>query len=649
VFASLATTGLLLVLPLGADSISRATGELGVVFAVIFAVSSLTGLIAFVESRKRKQYALRNIGLDALIENLAECVYVTDREGRIVYVNEATARCLGYHRDVLLGKDPHRLLHGVRPISGADKVCRICSVPEHGEPYRNEREVIRRADGMLVWVDLVSLPVKDVNTTIGSVVLFGHREEAGHSDRLGRDACDAIFNFPQSVVVTEQYDVPAATSKLVESPGRDRLTRLYNRHAFAELCTHALHRAHGRDVGLALLILNLDRLKRINDSLGHTLVDELLCQVAGRIRNTLREQDEVARLGGDEFIVLLEDMECDTDPTQICNELLAALRQPYLIGDQRLHLTASVGVSVFPRDGNDLSMLMKSADTAMHFAKRVGGDGFRYFTPALGEEAQSFLRLETSLHDALDKDQLRLYFQPQISAKDGTVLGVEALLRWQHPVEGLISPGRFLETARAVGLMRPITDWVLREAARQCRIWRDQNITFGRIACNLDAQAFQYPGLEQQLQATVREAGITPCDLELEIVETAMQKPTDRGLWERLVEAGFSLSIDDFGTGESSLARLRHIPVGTLKIDRSFVSEIGSDEGARNIIRAVIAMTKNLGMRVLAEGVETDDQVRFLMEAGCDAFQGYYFGHPMPAEQIPAAVRQVSAKSIAIH
>jgi diguanylate cyclase (GGDEF)-like protein/PAS domain S-box-containing protein len=688
---------------------------------------------------------LRNAGLDALIENVSECVYVTDRKGRIVYANDATARSLGLHHDILLGKDAHRLFHVVQPVSGAKRFCRICDVPEHGGRYRNEREVIRRADGTLAWVDLVSLPVKDGKTTIGSVVLFRHREEARRSDRLGPYARDALFNLPESVVVTdasariravnrafaavsgyeesdvvgkklsvltsgrraqvfcdliwrnvprsghwegevwkkrkngELYrervkitrisdeagnttgfvcitsdvrdisDIRAADSKVAESSGRDRLTRLYNRHAFAEICSHALHRAHGRDVGLALLILNLDRLKRINDSLGHTLVDELLCQVAERIRNTLREQDEVARLGGDEFIVLLEDMECDTDSTQICNALLAALRQPFVIGDQRLHLTASVGASVFPRDGSDLSMLMKSADTAMHFAKRIGGDGFRYFTPALGEEAQSFLRLETSLREALDKDQLRLYFQPQIAAGDGTVLGLEALLRWQHPVEGLISPSRFLETARAVGLMRPITDWVLREAARQCRIWRDQNVTVGRIACNLDAQAFQYPGLEQQLQATVREAGIMPCDLELEIVETAMQKPTDGGLWERLVEAGFALSIDDFGTGESSLARLRQIPVGTLKIDRSFVSEIGTDEGAQNIIRAVIAMTKNLGIRVLAEGVETEEQLRFLTQAGCDAFQGYYFGHPMPPEEIPAALREVFEPSSTFH
>ena len=564
-------------------------------------------VILFADQTDRVRIKQRLRFTDAVFRNMSEAVILTDADARIRAVNPAFTEISGYQEPEVLGQSLGRFSDGLVSEKFYDPIWRTVDRSGHwqGEVWK------RRKNGEAYPERVKITRVKD----------------------------DADYPGGYLIVATDISDSLTKDERLRELSGQDQLTHLHNRHAFMELCGHALHRAHGRKLGMALLFLNLDRFKRINESLGHKLGDDLLRHVAKRIRASLREQDEIARLGGDEFILLLEDVERDAVPARVCRSLLALLEQPFVVDGRRIYLTASIGISLFPRDGTDISTLMKSADTAMHLAKRFGGNGYRYFAPALAEEARLFLHMETGLREALNKGQLRLFYQPQVSLTDGSILGLEALLRWQHPIEGLMLPGRFLATARAAGLMQPLTEWVLREASRQCRIWRDAGIPVGRIACNLDAQFFQLTGLEQQLNSTIRDAGIAASDLELEIVETAMQQHTvDDGLWQRLVDAGFALAIDDFGTGESSLSRLKQIPVETLKIDRSFVKDIDRDEDARSIIRAVIAMTKNLGKRVLAEGVETEVQLSFLKEIGCDALQGYFFARPMPADEIPDAV-----------
>jgi diguanylate cyclase (GGDEF)-like protein/PAS domain S-box-containing protein len=725
--------GSLLALLLFAASSGRALTDLSLLSNCALAAFLIGALLVIASGRPHSRSSLRRTALEAMSDLMSECVYVTDEQGKTLQVNAAAARFLGYSRERLLGSDAHQLFHaGPSEAGGRANGCPLCGARRRTETFRSENVLLRRADGTIMRVSLVSSPLKLAETIVGSVILFADQtdrvrinqrwrftdavfrsmpeaviltdadsriravnpaftEISGYqesevlgqnpvrfSDRLVTEAFyDRIWRsvdrsgswqgeiwkrrkngevYPERVKVTrvkgdaaypggylmlatDISDSLAKDERLRELSGQDQLTHLHDRHAVMELCGHALHRAQGRRLGMALLFLNLDRFKRINESLGHKLGDDLLRHVTKRIRASLREQDEVARLGGDEFVVLLEDVDQDAIPARFCRSLLALLEQPFVVESRRIYLTASIGISLFPRDGTDISTLMKSADTAMHLAKRFGGNGYRYFAPALAEEARLFLHMETNLREALKHEQLRLFYQPQVSLTDGSILGLEALLRWQHPVEGLMLPGRFLATARAAGLMQPVTEWVLREASRQCRVWREAGIPVGRIACNLDAQFFQLTGLEQQLNSTIRDAGIAATDLELEIVETAMQQHTvDDGLWQRLVDAGFALAIDDFGTGESSLSRLKQIPVETLKIDRSFVKDIDRDEDARSIIRAVIAMTKNLGKRVLAEGVETEAQLSFLKEIGCDALQGYLFARPMPADEIPDAI-----------
>jgi EAL domain-containing protein (putative c-di-GMP-specific phosphodiesterase class I) len=335
---------------------------------------------------------------------------------------------------------------------------------------------------------------------------------------------------------------------------------------------------------------------------------------------------------------LLDDLEHSGTPSDIAHQLLVLIREPLLNDENAVHLSASIGISIYPTDGMDATTLLKNADAAMHQIKQQGRDGYSYFTSVLAVEADRRFALEGELRLALDEGQLRLYYQPKIELSDGTITGFEALLRWQHPERGLLSPAHFLDAARDSGLIQPINAWVLGHAAHQAAAWRDSGVGAGRIGCNVDGSLVSDPrSLMALLADSISEAHITPAELELEIVETAMsQAISASNLWQDLAEMGFELAIDDFGTGESSLARLKQLPVTTLKIDQSFVRDIENDANDRSIVRALIAMSQTMGKRVVAEGVETQAQLEFLVSAGCHGAQGYLIGRPMPAGEVEA-------------
>jgi diguanylate cyclase (GGDEF)-like protein/PAS domain S-box-containing protein len=545
---------------------------------------------------------------DVAFSHLAEAVVVTDAEARIQAVNPAFTQITGYTEEEVRGKSPKILASGRHDHIYYQRMWR--SILDLG--YWEGEIWNKRKNGEIYPEILKITAVRDEQHRIAGFV--------------------SVFR--------DIAELRAKEKRLRHLAYRDQLTGLYNRNAFMRIFEHALHRARDRGARLALLYMDIDRFKRINDTLGHVIGDALLRKVARRIRTTLRAQDEAARLGGDEFVVLLEDIDQQVTPVRVAHALLERIRAPLAIDGNQLHVTSSIGICVYPEDGDSPTALLKNADAAMYLAKQSGRDACRYFTATMASEADARFEVETRLREALTTGQMRLLYQPKVALADGQVLGLEALVRWQHPGDGLLWPDCFLPIAADAGLMQALTRWVVAEASRQCALWRADGLAFGRIACNLNASIVLPSVLEAMLLEAVAEAGITPMDLELEVLEAGMLKEAQsQGLWGRLVTHGFELSIDDFGTGESSLARIKELPVSTLKIDRSFIHDLETNDDDRSIVRTVIAMTKTLGKQALAEGVETDAQLRFLIEAGCDAAQGYWFSRPLPPEQIPELVR----------
>ena len=414
----------------------------------------------------------------------------------------------------------------------------------------------------------------------------------------------------------------------------DSLTELANRNLFHEHLRLAMARTGGAGLGVAVFVLDLDRFKGINDSLGHRRGDEMLRLVGDRLRGSLRPGDTIARLGGDEFAVLLPAVAGERDMVRLGEKVLDSLRRPFNLDGHEIVSTASLGISRFPEDGADPEELLKKADVAMYQAKSLGRDGLQLYAAAMDAHALERLSLENDLRRALASDELLLFYQPVLDAETGRIEGVEALLRWQHPQHGLLVPADFLWIAEMSGLSNPLDLWVLGTACRQVRCWHDAGMPQLRLAVNLSARPFQRPDLIERVKDVLWETGLSSSCLELEITETlAMQNAEESlGVLSGLKELGVRIAIDDFGTGYSSLSYLRNFPIDTLKIDASFIRSLTDDSGSLEIASAVIALAHSLDIRVVAEGVETEAQWRLLRDQGCDEVQGFFFSLPLPAE-----------------
>jgi diguanylate cyclase (GGDEF)-like protein/PAS domain S-box-containing protein len=423
------------------------------------------------------------------------------------------------------------------------------------------------------------------------------------------------------------------TDRLAHQAHHDALTGLPNRVLFEDRLGVALAHAHRQDRQLAVLFLDLDQFKVINDSLGHGLGDRLLQSVAERLLSSVREGDTVARQGGDEFILLLPWIPSAVDAAKVARKILEALRQPFHLDGHDLYVTTSIGISVYPEDGQSVSSLIKNSDSALYRAKERGRDGVQLYTPAMNAHAAERLNLEGSLRRALPLGQFELYYQPVVDAVRLEAVGVEALLRWRHPERGVLSPGDFINLAEVTGLIGQIGPWALRTACGQVRKWHLKGYSNLMLSVNVSARQFLEGDLVAQVAAALDETGLDPRLLELEITESvAMQRAeATSSMLVRLKALGVRVAIDDFGTGYSSLAYLKRFPLDTLKIDRSFVQDIHDDPVAAAISRAVIVMAHTLKLRVVAEGVESEEQRDFLAANGCDYMQGYLFGRPVPA------------------
>jgi diguanylate cyclase (GGDEF)-like protein len=420
----------------------------------------------------------------------------------------------------------------------------------------------------------------------------------------------------------------------------DELTGLSNRTMFNQCLSHALAQARRNGQPLAILFLDLDRFKNINDTLGHGAGDSVLREVAERLRGCLRESDTIGRLGGDEFVVLLEAMPQPTHGAVVAQKLLAAVARPFTIDGQDFHLTASIGISTYPADSEDLQSLLKNADIAMYRAKEQGKNNYQFYSAQMNVHTLERLALETGLRGALERSEFVLHYQPKIDLASRRIVGMEALLRWQHPIKGLMAPAQFIPVAEETGLIVPIGAWVLRAACAQSKAWREQGLSPLRIAVNLSPRQFAHEHLLQDVERILGESGMESVALELEITESMVMHNPERAatLLGQLKNAGVSVAIDDFGTGYSSLSYLKRFPIDTLKIDRSFIKDLPLDVEDGAITRAIIVMAHSLGLKVVAEGVETEGQAEFLRALSCDQAQGYYFSKPVPEHEFARLV-----------
>jgi diguanylate cyclase (GGDEF)-like protein/PAS domain S-box-containing protein len=433
----------------------------------------------------------------------------------------------------------------------------------------------------------------------------------------------------------------------------DTLTELPNRQFFKEQLTHSLGHASRLAQKVAVLVLDLDRFKRINETLGHNVGDQLLAAVGGRLTQSLRAADYVtrtdaaplagnlARLGGDEFTIQVTGIGQASDVAKVARRILRTLSQPFSLGGHEIVVTASAGIAVYPDDGADVDTLLKNADSAMYHAKDQGKDNYKFFSPSMNVSSLTKLTLESQLRKAIERGELLLHYQPKVDAVSSRIAGVEALIRWQHPELGMISPAQFIPLAEETGLIVPIGDWVLGEAAQQAAAWRAAGLPPISIAVNMASPSFGQADFVPKVAAVLAQARLEPGAIEIELTESVLMEDVEaaRQTLRALKDHGVGLSVDDFGTGYSSLAYLKRFPIDTLKIDRSFVRDVMHNAEDASITGAIIAMGKSLGLAVVAEGVETEAQAEFLRGRGCTLMQGYLFSRPVPAEDITAMLR----------
>jgi diguanylate cyclase (GGDEF)-like protein/PAS domain S-box-containing protein len=543
-------------------------------------------------------------------ESSGEAMLISDRFNRIVNVNATFIAQTGYSLDEVLGKDPRMLGSGKTPRAVYEDMWR--SLQENG--YWNGELWDRKKTGEVYpkWASISA--IRDESQA-------AHFYVASFSDISERKANEARIDYLAH---------------------HDALTGLINRYNLENRLDQALLSAHRDGLRVAVMFIDMDRFKTINDTLGHYVGDQLLIEVALRLQGSVRESDIVARLGGDEFIVVLTRIADEMDAAPLGDKILRALGQPYLFDGRELHSTPSIGIAIYPDDGKNGPALMKNADTAMYHAKERGRNNVQYFTAAMNAAASERLELENDLHQALRIGQIYLCYQPQVRARDGSVFGVEALARWRHPLLGDVSPLKFIPVAEESGMIEALGSWVLEEACRQLGVWRAEGVGDIRMAVNLSAQQLRSPGLVQSVGAALKRHGLNGGDLELEITESVAMENPERAIdqLQALRDLGIQLAIDDFGTGYSSLAYLKRLPIQVLKLDRTFVRDIETDPSDAAISAATLALAHNLGLKVIAEGVETEAQRDYLIQRQCDFMQGFLFSKPLPADEALQFIRE---------
>ena len=541
------------------------------------------------------------------LDSIGDAVLSTDILGNVTYLNLVAEKMTGWSRDEASGRP---LAEVFQIIDGATRA--VAQNPME-LAIKENKAVALTANCLLIRRDGVECAIEDSASPI--------------HDRTGQ-VVGAVIVFHD---VSESRDMKVKMSHLAQ---HDSLTDLPNRTLLHDRIAQAIALARRHGSQCAVLFLDVDRFKLINDSLGHTIGDQLLRSVAERLSACVRGTDTVSRPGGDEFVVLLSEIEHTRDAVVVADKMLASLASPHHIAQHDIHVTVSIGISVCPDDGLDAETLIKNADVALYHAKDNGRNNSQFFTQDMNVRAVAQRSLETGLRGALERGEFALQYQPKVNLATGAITGAEALLRWHHPVQGTIFPGLFIPIAEECRLIVPIGQWVLREACRQAQTWRDGGLTMDQMAVNISAIEFQAKGFLDNVKSILKETGFEPHCLELELTESVLMQNAEAtaSLLNELKAMGVRLAIDDFGTGYSSLSYLSRFPIDTLKIDQSFVWKMTSDSGDATIVSTVINMGKSLNQRVVAEGVERPEQLVFLQARHCDEGQGYHFSKPLCAE-----------------
>jgi diguanylate cyclase (GGDEF)-like protein/PAS domain S-box-containing protein len=545
---------------------------------------------------------------DVTLNSIGDAVLSTDIPGHVTYLNPVAERMTGWPREEALGRplaDVFQIIDATtreparNPMDQAIQLDRIVGLTPNC--------LLVRHDGFETAIEDSASPIHDrKGQVIGAVIVFKDVSEAR-----------------------------ALSLQAVHLAQHDFLTDLPNRMLLSDRLTQAIALARRHGERLAVLFLDLDRFKHVNDSLGHAVGDMLLQSVARRLVSCVRSSDTVSRQGGDEFVVLLPEIESTNDAAASARNVIAALTAPHEVAHHQLHVTVTIGISIYPDDGPDAETLIKCADTAMYHAKERGRHTFQFFEEEMNARAVERQWIEAGLHHALVRHEFVLHYQPKIDLDTGAVTGAEALVRWVHPERGLMLPKDFVPIAEECGLIVPIGQWVLREACRQAQAWIDQGRRPMAVAVNISAVEFRDPRFLQNLRSVLDDSRLDARYLEIELTESSLIQHADSTAetLRALKDIGVRVAIDDFGTGYSNLSYLRQFPIDVLKIDQSFVHEIGAVPVGTSIVCAVISMGKSLGHRVIAEGVETEEQRAFLQAQRCAEGQGYYFSPPLVAEQ----------------
>ena len=554
---------------------------------------------ALFAEKERAQVTLNCIG---------DAVACTDIGGNITFLNLVAEKMTGWSWQDAAGRpmaEVFRILDAATREAIADPMERAVDLGR--TLHLPSNSVLLRRDGSEIPIEDSVAPIRDPEGKASGAV----------------------------IVLRDVSSAREMTLKLAHSAQHDFLTGLPNRVLLNDRISQAIAAAPRHAKKVAVLFLDLDGFKYINDSLGHPTGDLLLQSVAKRLVDCVRSADTVSRQGGDEFVVLLTEVEHAEDAAVTAGRMLVAVAAAHSIAEQELHVTTSIGVSIHPDDGPDAETLIKNADTAMYQAKDNGRQGYKFFKPAMNVRAVERQSIEGSLRRALKRQEFALYYQPKIDLRTGAITGAEALIRWTHPVRGLVPPSQFIPIAEDCGLILPIGDWVLREACEQARAWVDAGLRLASVAVNISAMQFRDENFLAGVFAILDDTGLDPGSLELELTEGVLMKSTESAasILKRLRAKGVQVAVDDFGTGYSSLSYLRKFPIDALKIDQSFVREITAAPEEATIVSAVVSMGRSLKLRVVAEGVETREELAFLQRLQCDEAQGYYFSRPVPAEQ----------------
>ena len=556
------------------------------------------------EEKERAQVTLQSIG---------DAVITTDADGKIEYLNFVAEDLTGWRNFEATGFPLAKVFKIINENSGAKKTDPVVRCLKEGRVIDSTHNTtLIHKDGYKFAIESSAAPIRNrEGQVIGSILVF-------------RD-------------VSEKRKL---LQQLVHQSHHDPLTDLSNRVLFNDRLNLALAQAHRNKEMLAVFFLDLDRFKIVNDMLGHAVGDQLLKEVSERLATCIGGGDTLARLGGDEFTVLVQQINSVENAAVIAQCILQVFQQPFVFDEHEFHVTASIGIALYPSDGENVATLMKHADTAMYRAKEKGGNNFQLFTPAMNERIRQRLSMESGLRRALEREELEVYYQPQINSLTGRINGVEALLRWNHPTRGLISPDYIIPLAEETGLIFPIGEWVLRTACRQNKVWQEEGQFFGGVTVNLSARQFQQVNLVNMIAEILKETGLDPMWLELEITESVTMQDVDFTIktLQDIRNMGIGIAVDDFGTGYSSLNYLKRFPITTLKIDRSFVQDVTVNPEDAAIVSTVIVLAKNLNLKVIAEGVESPEQLAFLKQRQCYHMQGYLFSKPLPAHELEKLV-----------